>query len=422
MLLSRRALLPSLLAAPVVLPGLGAALCPRTAWAGQGGLRFVFVLAPGGWDTTRVFTPQFDTELVDMEPLAERGDVGGVAFVDHPERPSVRSFLEAHAAQTLIWNGILVPSVAHRSCMRLLLTGSTADGQADWPAWIAASSSSWTIPHLVLDGPGFPGPHGGSVVRTGAGGQLAGLLGGELLDRISPLPPRLSPEVQALVDARARARAVAAQAAARTTRDRALAEAHAVSLDRVEGLLASAPTLPWDTGGTFGGQIDLAVAALGAGVCRSCSLTFGTETEWDSHYLNDERQGPLFEGLFSGLGVLLDSLASTFDLEGAPLSESTVVVVLSEMGRTPLENASKGKDHWPYTSALLVGPGVTGGRVVGALDEYSAGRPLDPLSGDVAEGGVEADGLTLGATLLALAGVDPSEALPGVEPLLGVLG
>ena len=396
-------------------------LGPGPAWAAVGDLRFLYILAPGGWDTTRAFTPQFGNDLVDMEPEAQPAEVGGLPFVDHPLRPSVRAFFEARAAQTLLINGILVPSVAHRSCMRLLLTGSPADGLADWPARIAAASGDWTIPHLVLDGPAFPGPHGGSVVRTGSGGQLAGLVDGSLVERVQPSAARLSPELLALVDARARERSAAALSAATTSRDRALAGAHAEALDRALALVAEAPELPWDTGGTFAGQAALAVAALGHGLCRSCGLTYADERQWDSHYLNNERQQPLFEGLFAGLGALMDQLDATLDPAGAPLSQSTVVVVLSEMGRTPLLNASKGKDHWPYTSAMLVGPGITGGRVVGALDRGSAGEPVDLSSGELDPGGEELTGAHLGATLVALSGGDPEESAPDAPALVGVL-
>jgi len=55
--------------------------------------------------------------------------------------------------------------------------------------------------------------------------------------------------------------------------------------------------------------------------------------------------------------------------EGGSLLDQTTVLVMSEMGRTPIHNAAIGKDHWPVTSAMLVGAGVAGGRVVGATDD-----------------------------------------------------
>jgi len=420
-MLTRRQLLAAALASPLALPALGALFPAGGSLSTQGGLRFIYVLAPGGWDTTRVFMPQFGQDLVDMEADATSAQIGGISFVDHPDRPSVRAFFQAWGARSLVLNGMLVPSVAHRACMRLLLTGSIADGQPDWPALVAAASTDWTIPHLVLDGPAFPGPYGGSVVRTGSGGQLAGLLDGSIVDRVTPSAGRLSPELLALVDQRARDRASAALERATTTRDQGLAAAHADALGRALALTSVAPDLPWDTGGTFDGQVDLAVAALARGLCRSCGLTFATERDWDSHYLNDERQSPLYESLFAGLDRLVGLLDTTLDPDGAPLSQRTLIVVLSEMGRTPLLNGSKGKDHWPYTSALLVGTGVTGDRVVGGLDEGSAGLYMDPSTGELDAKGIEVSTVHLGATLLTLAGVDPSELLSDIDPLLGLL-
>jgi hypothetical protein len=36
----------------------------------------------------------------------------------------------------------------------------------------------------------------------------------------------------------------------------------------------------------------------------------------------------------------------------------TLMLVLSEMGRTPSSLPTLGKDHWPVTSAMLLGAGV----------------------------------------------------------------
>jgi len=80
---------------------------------------------------------------------------------------------------------------------------------------------------------------------------------------------------------------------------------------------------------------------------------------WDTHY---------DEGIASGqlaqlLGALDDALASIKDNMGAAWRE-TVVVLITEFGRTARINGSKGTDHGTATVALAVGGALKGGRVV----------------------------------------------------------
>jgi uncharacterized protein (DUF1501 family) len=60
------------------------------------------------------------------------------------------------------------------------------------------------------------------------------------------------------------------------------------------------------------------------------------------------------------------------------IREQLVVVVQSEMGRTPNYNAGNGKDHWSIGSALFLGGGIKGNRVIGATDAKQFAVPLDP--------------------------------------------
>ena len=80
---------------------------------------------------------------------------------------------------------------------------------------------------------------------------------------------------------------------------------------------------------------------------------------WDTHY---------DEGIASGqlaqlLGALDDALASIKDNMGAAWRE-TVVVLITEFGRTARINGSKGTDHGTATVAIAVGGALKGGRVV----------------------------------------------------------
>lgn len=85
------------------------------------------------------------------------------------------------------------------------------------------------------------------------------------------------------------------------------------------------------------------------------------------------------------------------DLDARGLLDETLVVVLSEMGRTPHINANAGRDHWTYCySTLLAGAGIRGGSVCGASDARAAfvkDRPVRPAD--------------LVATVYHLLGIDP---------------
>ena len=181
--------------------------------------------------------------------------------------------------------------------------------------------------------------------------------------------------------------------------------------------------MQFTTGPSLEDQAAVAADALSRGVSRCVTLSFaGTQNVlgWDTHANNDAQQTQLFQELFTGLGQLMELLRATPGEASASLADETVVVVLSEMGRTPALNGLNGRDHWPYTSAMLLGPGITGGRVVGGMDSLFYGKTVNPDSAEVG-GDTVLSAETLGATLLALADMDPAEHLPGIAPLWGVL-
>jgi uncharacterized protein (DUF1501 family) len=74
------------------------------------------------------------------------------------------------------------------------------------------------------------------------------------------------------------------------------------------------------------------------------------------------------------LASLLDDLAADGKLD------ETLVVVLSEFGRTPRINGNAGRDHHAKCfSCLMAGGGIQGGQVVGASDpdgHLPAERPV----------------------------------------------
>jgi hypothetical protein len=139
---------------------------------------------------------------------------------------------------------------------------------------------------------------------------------------------------------------------------------------------------------------------------------------WDTHTKNFEilktNKLPHFDQTFT---ALLE------DLDRGGLLDETLVVVMSEMGRTPKVNGNAGRDHWTYCySVVLAGTGVRGGSVYGASDAQAAYVKDRPVStGDIC------------ATIYRCLGTDPDLMVPdragrpahaanGGKPIEDILG
>lgn len=93
---------------------------------------------------------------------------------------------------------------------------------------------------------------------------------------------------------------------------------------------------------------------------------------WDSHVGEANRLKTVLADPFD-----LAFSALVEDLEQRGLLDETLVLVLSEFGRSPKINAAAGRDHWGNVFSLaLAGGGIRGGLVHGASDPMG-GAPRD---------------------------------------------
>jgi uncharacterized protein (DUF1501 family) len=96
---------------------------------------------------------------------------------------------------------------------------------------------------------------------------------------------------------------------------------------------------------------------------------------WDTHF-------NCFPSLERDLIPQADQAFSALvtDLHDRGLLDSTLVVMMGEMGRTPRVNNQAGRDHWSQAqSVLFAGGGTQAGRVIGATDRQAAFPTADPV-------------------------------------------
>jgi hypothetical protein len=125
-------------------------------------------------------------------------------------------------------------------------------------------------------------------------------------------------------------------------------------------------------------------------------------TGWDTHWDHFPR---MKDELLPGLDQTLSGLLLDLDRRG--LLEETLVVLLSEHGRTPKLASVEGggRDHWSRCySVVLAGGGVARGRVVGRSDKIAS----DPVERQVSPKDIL-------ATIYHLLGIDPSTTLTDLQ-------
>jgi len=125
---------------------------------------------------------------------------------------------------------------------------------------------------------------------------------------------------------------------------------------------------------------------------------------WDNHCAPVQNQPHMWKmckvpyhlpAVDQAFAALLDDLSKSGRLA------RTLVVYLTEFGRTPTINSNGGRDHWGYSGSIFfAGAGVQGGQVLGATDKvggYCRSRTYSP-----------ADAV---ATVYRAIGIDPHTAI-----------
>lgn len=177
----------------------------------------------------------------------------------------------------------------------------------------------------------------------------------------------------------------------------------------------------------IGGRCLLARRLVEAGA-RFVLVDYGYDPDygnlWDIHNVPSQKFPHVSEMCrrgYSVAGIDRAFAALIADLKERGRLESTLVVYLTEFGRTPQINVDGGRDHWGACGSMFfAGARVQPGQVIGASDEQAAYPTTQPYSpADIAATIYEALGLDIDSRIADREGrphplLDHGAAIPGV--------
>ena len=333
---------------------------------------YVVCNASGGWDTTYLMDPK---GIGGINRLYEKGDIqteGSILFAPTAkhivEGMSNEQFFSKYAGELLVINGLDYSINNHSPCSRYMATGNLDSLAYPTFAALVAACHGRTCPLAFLTFGNYSAT--GNLVPMSRVPYIPSLKLLANADAVQGMQqhlyhePFVTDQIEAALAQQNERRASQVQLPRRERAENMLysAQWNSQALARVTPHIPE--SIPKDP---LSQQAEIALASFKAGVCVSANLTIG---QFDSHQKNDEDQMKLLPKFLSSIDYLLRRA------EELKIREKLVLIMQSEMGRTPSYNNGNGKDHWSIGSIMLLGPGIYGSRVVGATDEGQFAVPI----------------------------------------------
>ena len=359
-------------AAPVWFPTLSRAESAELT-AYEGPFYFVFN-ASGGWDTTYLMDPK---GINAINRLYKEGDIqtkGAHKFAPTDKHKtggmSNEEFFGEFGSELLVLNGLDYSVNNHSPGARYMATGKLDSLAYPTFAALVAACKGPTCPLSFLTFGNYSAT--GNVVamsRVPYIQSLRQVANADAVDGNARSPYHEDFALARIEQALREQRAARAAQPLLPRQERAenmlyAAQVNSKAMQRVTPYIPT--TMPKDR---LGQQAEIALASFKAGVCVSANLNIG---QFDSHANNDTDQMRLIPEFLAGIAYTLRRA------EALGIRDKLVVIMQSEMGRTPNYNGGNGKDHWSVGSVMFLGPGIKGNRVIGATDGKQFHVPLNP--------------------------------------------
>jgi len=364
------------------LAGLGVAVPLRFPWATGAEARnapydgpyYVVINAEGGWDTTYLMDPKGINEI---NHLYKEGDIltkGAHKFAPTDKHKqagmSNEEFFGEFGDDLLVLNGLDYSVNNHAPGARYMATGKLDSTAYPTFAALVAGCKGLACPLSFLTFGGYSAT--GNLVAMSRVPYLPSLRSLANADALegnerSPYHDRFALDrIERTLEANLQTRSAPPRLPRAERAENMLfaAQANSLSLARVTPHLSR--DIPRER---LAQHAEIALASFKAGVCVSANLNIAG---FDSHDDNDNKQMRLIPELLAGVAYLIRRA------ESLKIRDRLVVIVQSEMGRTPDYRRGTGKDHWSVGSVMFLGRGIKGNRVIGATDEKLFGVPLNP--------------------------------------------
>ena len=369
------------------LAGLGFSLpvqSARTSAEPYAGPFYVVFNASGGWDTTYLMDPKGVNginRLYKEDAILEQGPFKVAPTEGRFEQGmSNEDFFKRYGEELLVLNGLDYSINNHTPCMRYMATGKLDSLVYPTFAALVASCKGSDCPLAFLTFGNYS--NSGNLVPMSRVPYLPSLKLLANADGVhgNPKAPYNDAFVNDRIDQALREQLdlrLSADLLPRTERAQNMlfgAQISSKALKRV------APFIPDRVPkGRLEQQAEIALAAFRAGVAVSANLNIG---QFDSHANNDRDQMKLIPEFLGGIDYFMRRA------EEHGIRDKVVVVIQSEMGRTPHYNQGEGKDHWSIGSIMFMGQGIRGRRMLGATGTKQELIPLNPktLAVDIEKG------------------------------------
>lgn len=362
------------LAAPISLAAVADERPQRSDLPAYDGPYYVVFNAAGGWDTTYLMDPKGINEI---NRLYQAGDIltaGQHKFAPNEKQIesglSNEKFFQKYGEELLVCNGLDYSVNNHSPCSRYMATGKLDSLAYPTFAALVAGCRGSDVPLAFLTFGNYSAT--GNLVPMSRVPYLNSLSRLANADGVqgNPRSPYhddfVSRKIEQALQRKMQTR-IQQTELPRIERSRNMlfaAQMNSKALERITPFIPK--TTPKER---LARQADIALASFKAGVCVSANLSIG---QFDSHANNDRDQMKLIPELLAGVDYLFNKAA---DLK---IRDKLVVVIQSEMGRTPNYNKGNGKDHWSIGSIMFLGTGIRGNRSIGATDEKQFLIPVNP--------------------------------------------